>query len=125
MTTRTTELTEKQRIALKAFEGARQAGQRLSDFVKARGLPLRPVYDAVAALRERGVLPPTERAHRRKGGFVAVRVTAPASMTPSVPTRGGLVCRLVHQEGFVIECAEWPPATWVRSVMAGRSDAAA
>jgi hypothetical protein len=41
-------LTEKQRVAMEALEGARRAGVPLSDYAKAKGLELRPVYDAIA-----------------------------------------------------------------------------
>ncbi len=47
-------LTEKQRVAMEALEGAQRAGVPLSDYAKAKGLELRPVYDAIAALRRRG-----------------------------------------------------------------------
>ena len=44
-------LTQKQREAVEALEGARRAGVSLSDYAKSKGLELRPVYDAIAALR--------------------------------------------------------------------------
>jgi hypothetical protein len=53
--------TEKQRVAVEALEAARRAGVPLSDYAKAKGLELRPVYDAIAALRRRGALPGSER----------------------------------------------------------------
>jgi len=69
-------LTEKQRVAMEALEGARRAGVPLSDYAEAKGLELRPVYDAIAALRRRGALPGTDRPRKRKSKFVAVRVTS-------------------------------------------------
>ena len=53
-------LTQNQREAVEALEGARRAGVSLSDYAKAKGLELRPVYDAIAALRRRGALPPAD-----------------------------------------------------------------
>src|SRR5260370_29323167 len=104
-------LTEKQRVAMEALEGARRAGVPLSDYAKAKGLELRPVYDAIAALRRRGALPGTDRPRKRKSRFVAVRVTSsPAAVTESARApRSGLVCRLVCAQGWAIECGEWPP----------------
>jgi hypothetical protein len=69
-------LTEKQRVAVQAVEAARQAGMTLSDYAKAQGLELRPVYDAIAALRRRGALPGSDRPRKRQSNsrFVAVRV---------------------------------------------------
>jgi hypothetical protein len=54
-------LTGKQRVGWKALEGAQRAGVSLSDYAKAKGLELRPVYDAIATLRRRGVLPRSDR----------------------------------------------------------------
>jgi hypothetical protein len=52
-------LTEKQRVAVEALEGARRAGVPLSDYAKAKGLELRPVYDALrgdAALERKDII---------------------------------------------------------------------
>src|SRR2546421_6878178 len=93
-------LTEKQRVAVETLEGARRAGVSLSDYAKAKGLELRPVYDAIAALRRRGALPGTDRPRKRK--FVAVRVTSsPVAVAEGGrASRTGLVCRLVCAPGW-------------------------
>lgn len=120
-------LTEKQRVAVEALEGARRASVPLSDYAKAKGLELRPVYDAIAALRRRGALPGSDRPRKRKSRFVAVRVTSsPAPVTEIARARrSDLVCRLVCAQGWAIECGEWPAPSWVLAVLAGRGDAAA
>ena len=119
-------LTEKQRVAVEALEGARRAGVPLSDYAKAKGFELRPVYDAIAALRRRGAVPGSDRPRKRKSRFVAVRVTSsPASVTEvSQVAHSGLVCRLVCAQGWAIECGEWPAPSWVSAVLWGRGDAA-
>ncbi len=117
-------LTQKQREAVEALEGARRAGVPLSDYAKSKGLELRPVYDAIATLRRRGVLPRSDHPHkrRRKSRFVAVRVTSlPA---PETQVRNGMVCRLVCAQGWAIECGEWPTPSWVSALLSGRGDAA-
>jgi hypothetical protein len=120
-------LTQNQREAVEALEGARRAGVSLSDYAKAKGLELRPVYDAIAALRRRWALPPSDQPHKRriksKSRFVAVRVRS--SPAPVADARGGLVCRLLRSDGCAIECGEWPEPRWVAAVLAGRKDAAA
>jgi hypothetical protein len=116
-------LTQKQREAVEALEGARRAGVPLSDYAKSKGLELRPVYDAIATLRRRGALPATDRPRKRKSRFVAVRVRS--SPAPVAAACGGLVCRLVRSDGCAIECGEWPEPKWVAAVLAGRKDAAA
>ena len=120
-------LTEKQRVAVEALEGARRAGVPLSDYAKAKGLATRPVYDAIAALRRRGTLPGTDRPRKRKSKFVAVRVTSsPVAVAEGARVaRSGMVCRLVCEHGWVIECGEWPPPSWLSAVLPGRRDAAA
>ncbi len=121
-------LTQNQRVAVEAMEGARRAGVPLSDYAKAKGLEVRPVYDAIAALRRRGTLAPSEREPRRKkkSKFVAVRVTSSPAPVGEFgrAARGGLVCRLVRADGSAIECGEWPEPRWVAAVLAGRRDAA-
>lgn len=120
-------LTEKQRVAVETLEGARRAGVPLSDYAKAKGLATRPVYDAIAALRRRGSLPGTDRPRKRKSKFVAVRVTSSPAAAGEIAraARGGMVCRLVCAPGWVIECGEWPPPSWLSAVLPGRRDAAA
>ena len=120
-------MTEKQRVAVEALEGAHRAGVPLSDYAKAKGLELRPVYDAIAALRRRGALPGSDRPRKRKSRFVAVRVrNSPAPVTELARApRSGLVCRLVCAHGWAIECGEWPAPSWVSAVLSGRGDAAA
>jgi hypothetical protein len=111
-----TSMTEKQRIALEALQAAQGEGKTLTDYARSRGLDVRELYDALAALRRKGALPRTARKQRNK--FVAVRVATEA------PPRGNgiAVCRIVSCEGYVIECAQWPPASWLASLT--RRDAA-
>ena len=125
MTTR--KLTERQRQALEAVEAAHAAGTGLSAYARASGLDPRRLHDAVTGLRKRGMLPATTRPRKRKNGFVAVQVVSTPTRLPAVPrptAREGMVCRLVHACGFVIECGEWPPPAWLAAVTAERRDAA-
>src|SRR5438094_10150255 len=117
-------LTEKQRVAVEALEGARRAGVPLSDYAKAKSLELRPVYDAIAALRRRGALPGTDRPRKRKSKFVAVRVTSsPVAVAEGGrASRTGLVCRLVCAPGWAIECGEWPAPSRVSAALAVPTD---
>jgi hypothetical protein len=117
-------MTQKQRIALDAFEGARAAGQGLSEYARAHGLDPRQVHDAVSVLRRRGDLPPTGRPRAGKG-FVAIRVASPqCASTATGLARTEIVCRVIHAAGLVIECRQWPPAQWLLSLVSGRGDAA-
>ena len=116
-------LTDMQRSALRAVEGARTAGLGLSEYARRNGLNARQIHDAATGLRKRGVLPPTSTAKRRrpKPAFMAVDVLR----TVPVAGRTGMVCRLIHRSGLIIECGEWPPAAWLAAMIAERTGAAA
>lgn len=119
----TAEMTEKQRAAVAALDGAHREGKTLSDYAKAHGLAIWALYNALACLRRKGVLPKSTR--RARGKFVAVRVM-PKGPTP-VPERavvGGMICRIVHRDGFVIECGQWPPPAWLTALARESTDAA-
>lgn len=113
----TTAMTEKQRVAFEALQGARREGVTLNGYAKARGLSIRELYDGLASLRRKGLVPRSERKPRNK--FVAVRVA------PQPPQRatGTAVCRIVSK-GYVIECAQWPPASWLTTLARNTADAA-
>lgn len=113
----TEQLTDKQQRALEHLEGSRREGLTLSAYARVHGLPVREIYDALAALRRKGVLP-------RPGSpspFVAVRVTAAAT---SPMARSTPLCRVLIGSAAVFECSEWPPVTWLMTLLAGRADAA-
>ena len=113
-------LTEKQQWALEHREGSRRAGLTLSAYAGVHGLSVRELYDALAALRRKGVLPrPVPGAKSR---FVAVRVTPGAAVVPPVPRTA--VCRVLIGNAAVLECGEWPPVAWLATLLAGRTDAA-
>lgn len=116
-------MSEKQRRALEAIEAARQQGCSLTQYAKAQGLAVREIYDALAALRRKGVL--AKVAGEAKSKFVSVRV-APAAMTAAARSTGasGVLCRIVPASGWAIECLQWPPPNWVASLSSGSADAA-
>jgi hypothetical protein len=115
----TATMTEKQRMALEALHSAKRESKTLTDYAKAHGLEIRELYDSLACLRRRGLLPPGGR-RKPRSRFVAVRVAA--ETTPS--RAAGAVCRVVSRDGYVIECAQWPPASWLASLARSAADAA-
>jgi hypothetical protein len=121
----TTKLTDKQQQAIEHVERARSEGVRLSQYARAQGLDLRPLYDALAAARRKGVA--AHVAPIRSSPFVAVRVTSRRSVVrpiPMAPVSSGMMCRVVMAGATVIECAEWPPPAWLTALALGCSDAA-
>ncbi len=124
----TAAMTDKQRRALEAMQGAREQGCSLTEYAQARGLAVREIYDALAALRRKGELPKAKR--EAKSRFVSVRVeptsTAMIAVTRA-PGVSGVLCRIVHTSGCVIECLQWPAPGWVAALSSasGSTDAAA
>jgi hypothetical protein len=117
-----TKVTDKQRRAVEHMERARSEGIALSEYARAHGVSAREIYDAMAALRRKGVLPPAKPSSQ--SAFVAVRVkpAVHSAALPATPS-GALICRL-RLGAAVIECAQWPPAAWVTALATGCADAA-
>jgi hypothetical protein len=121
----TARMTDKQRRALEAMETARSQGLSLTEYARVQGLVVRELYDALAALRRRGVLPKSGRKARSK--FVAVQVASPVAVASPGMQRSdgsGVLCRIVHVRGHVIECSQWPPPSWVAALSSESTDAA-
>lgn len=116
----TATMTEKQRQAVAAMEAARSQGCSLAKYAEANGLDAQRIYSILMMLRRRGLLPGSER--KRRSAFVAVRVQP--SIPSTVVTAASVVCRIVHQQGDVIECLQWPPPNWVAALSRGSTDAA-
>jgi hypothetical protein len=115
----TATMTEKQRMALEALQSAKREGKTLTDYAKAHGLEIRELYDSLACLRRKGLLPPGGR-RKPRSNFVAVRVA-----TEPMPSRtAGAVCRIIGRNGYVIECAQWPPVSWLAGLVRSLADAA-
>ncbi len=123
-------MTMKQRTAVVALEAARAAGVSLVEYAQANGLAVRELYDAIAALRRRGALPPATSSRPRERSrvqdrFLPVRIVSATTLATAAPVRGAAVCRLLHPGGMVLDCAQWPPVEWLSAVWsAGRGDAA-
>jgi hypothetical protein len=118
-------LTQKQQRALEHVERARSAGMSLSDYARAQGVEVRPIYDSMVALRKKGMLRPT--GPHTESAFVAVRVRlrSEVSAPPTLTSSGGkLICRL-RIGAALIECTEWPPASWLAALSSVRADVAA
>lgn len=113
-------LTAKRREALEHAERARAAGLTLSAYARREGLALRPLYDALGAIRRKRAAVATKRKKRSGASkFIALRVASTLLPTASTP-----LCR-VQLGALVIECAEWPPAAWLATLKDVSADAAA
>jgi hypothetical protein len=101
-----TTMTGKEQQAADALEAARQEGATLTAYAKAKGLVIGELYNTLAGLRRKGLLPRTTRRPRSK--FVAVRVEAPPPILDRAP-------------GVVLSCAgSYMPTAISSSVRSGR-----
>jgi hypothetical protein len=88
-----------QALAIECLEGARSAGVALSAHVRSRGLELRPIYDAIAQLRRRGIVPAApKRVQKRTGTAAAVVRFAKVEVRPAM-TASMLRLRLTFANG--------------------------
>jgi transposase-like protein len=121
----TRELTEKEKEAVDAVEGARREGSSLRAYAKKHDLTTRVLYNTIARLRRKGLL--GKRSRSRPGKSVAVGREAPRTNPPpreGKAPHGSVVCRIVHPGGYLIECTQWPPLSWLES-LSGNSTGAA
>jgi hypothetical protein len=57
-----TTMTEKQRVAVEALDGARREATTLTAYAKTKGLVIGELYSTLACLRRKGLLPrPTRK----------------------------------------------------------------
>jgi hypothetical protein len=118
-----TTMSEKQRQAVEALEAARREGVSLTAYAKTKGLVISELYNTLAGLRRKGHLPRPIR-KPRSSNFIAVRVERPSPVLGRAPGSGTVVCRIVHAEGYLIECTQWPPPNWLNALTRGSKDAA-
>lgn len=133
MNTKHEGLTAGERRYLEHVRRARAKGLALSDYARSIGMNPYALYSMRRQMRRKGVLAPAtagsaaagkeEPASARRGReFVAVRVAQPHQSM--VPVGSGMLCRLTHPSGWVIECGSWPPAQWLAECLAGGEHAA-
>ena len=113
---RSDKMTVNQRRALACAQQAREHGMALSAYARKRGFNERQIYDGIAALRRKGMLPAAGPVAAAKNDFVAVR------MAPT-PALHGTVCR-VQVGDALIQCHQWPPAAWLATLAQVGADAA-
>lgn len=123
------ELTAGERRYLEHVRQARSQGMGLSQYCRSVGLNPFSLYSMRRQMRRKGILPPVQQTERAAGAketrgsavprrFVAVRVVEPA--VPAAAAAAGLVCRLRHPSGWMIECGSWPESSWVSALVGVR-----
>src|ERR1019366_8818953 len=110
------ELTGREQQYLGHLRGAQARQLTLAQYCRAQGLSAQSLYRVSHRLARKGILWHREEVAKKPqpaGKFLAVRVAAPAAV--------GTVCRLQHPNGWVMECASWPEASWLSQFVTGGS----
>jgi hypothetical protein len=119
MTTRDS-LTEREQQGLEHLQKAQELGRTVVDYASAAGLKVTELYEMKRRLVRKGLLGEPNRRKRKPAdkrgkadAFATVRIV------PSAPPVTAVSCRLVHPSGWVLECAGFPPADWMTTVVMG------
>lgn len=115
------ELTASERGWREHLRRAQGQGVTLVEYARAAGVKVGSLYEARRTLRRKGAVRSGSRAAGTASSpakFVAVQVM-PAASTGVKSAEA--VCRLRHPgSGWVIECASWPPASWITGLLGER-----
>ena len=118
------ELTAGEREYVEHLRRSQERKLTLRQYCRERGLSVQRLYSLSHQLRRKGVrapLLPSAKTADPTGDFVAVRMVA--TPAPSAPG-AGTVCRLRAPNGWVVECASWPQASWMAQFLNGDTHAA-
>jgi hypothetical protein len=112
------ELTRAERRFLERAAEAQERGVTLEEYYRGSGLSVGWMYNIRRQLQGKGVVVPEPSAPSAvvtSGKFVEVCVRA------GTRSEGSAICRVHHPSGWMIECASWPEASWVRQLLGERS----
>lgn len=115
------ELTLAEQRLLERVQEAASEGVSLRDYYRAHGLSVPMLYKVRRRLVQKGLLPPLRQSAGTTevpGKLVQVRVAE--EMEDAEVAVPGLVCRVHHPRGWLIECGEWPDPRWLAALMGER-----
>jgi hypothetical protein len=113
------ELTGRERQYLDHLRGAQARQLTLAQYCRTQGLSVQSLYRVSHRMARKGILwhrGEVAKKPEATGKFLAVRMAAPAPL--------GAVSRVQHPNGWVIECASWPEASWMWQFVNGGAHAA-
>lgn len=115
----TAKLTRREQRYTEHAQRAQAQGLTLAQYCRESGVNVQSLYNAKRELRRKGALETVAQPKTNEPAkFIAVRV---AHAAPS--TAAGTVCRLRSANGWVLECASWPSASWVVECLGGGTHA--
>lgn len=114
------QLSEREQQVLDHLQKAQELEVSVSEYARSFDLDVKELYNTKRVLVRKGAIAGRVEAadEAQPGDFVPVQV-APSS-SPS--TSSIAVCRIRHPSGLVIECASFPPASWLAALLSGGSD---
>lgn len=112
MNTKREGLTAAEQRYLEHAEAAQSEGVSLRQYYRAAGLSESSLYGVRRRLIRKGVVAAryrrTDRVPKKRDSFVAVQVSTASP---------GPMCRMRHPNGWVIECSQWPEASWMAALL--------
>lgn len=123
MSTKHDDLTPAERRYLDNAREAEKQGLSLADYYRSTGLSVYALYNARRRLLRKGVVSsrrtprPVAKPAPKPSSFVAVRVVAESPAAEAPRSAAGMVCRLWHGSGWMIECESWPPVEWMKACL--------
>jgi hypothetical protein len=120
-------LTEREQQALDHMSKAQELGVTLKEYAATFGLDVQKLYQLRKPLVRKGALGPARRENKKEHTADKVSAFLPVRVVPAVPTPESTAVsfRLVHPDGWVLECDGLPPPSWIVAVLAGGTHAAA
>jgi len=121
------ELSEREREILKHLQMAEELEVTIAEYARSFDLDAKEIYNTKRVLIRKGAIAARvegdggeQDEQARRGDFVPVQVALPASSTAQ--SSSGSVCCIRYPSGLVIECASFPPASWLAALLAGVRD---
>jgi hypothetical protein len=113
-------LTDRERECVKHIRQARERGMSFAEYCRSAGLKPNEWHGVRHGMVKKKLLPPgpgakakSVRSRRKPVGFIPVRVESSGGTGPSI----GMLCRVRHPSGWIIECASWPELNWMRGLL--------
>jgi len=104
-------LTDRERECLKHIRQARERGMSFAEYCCSAGRKANEWHGVRHGMVKKKLLPPgsgarpkSVRSRRKPVGFIPVRVESSSGIGSSI----GMLCRVRHPSGCIIECASWP-----------------
>jgi hypothetical protein len=115
------QLSARERHTLDHLRNAEELGVSLEYYASAYNLEVKDLYSVKQQLVRKGVIaapvPTKSEPPAKPSAFIPVRLVPSAPAAPASPA--GMACRLVHPNGWVIECGNVPDVAWVRTLLSG------